>query len=75
MTAATTSAIAPIRYLTIDQVCELIPGMTRGKLASLRFKGTGGPRYYKPTPRTVLYDETDVTEWVASSGRTCTAGG
>lgn len=72
--AATAPSAAPTRYLTIDQVCELVPGMTRANLAALRFKGTG-PRYFKPTPRTVLYTEADVLAWVEASARTGTAEG
>ncbi|MBT2497138.1 helix-turn-helix domain-containing protein [Microbacterium sp. ISL-59] len=59
-------------YLTPEQVCELIPGMTKPTLAQLRFKGTG-PRYFKPTPRVVLYAHDDIEEWVRSSVRTSTA--
>lgn len=73
MTAVAPSA-APTRYLTIDQVCDLVPGMTRTNLAQLRFKGIG-PRYFKPTPRTVLYTETDVFAWIEASARTGTADG
>lgn len=72
MTAATSTA--PTRYLTADQVCELIPGMTKPLLGSLRFKGTG-PRYFKPTPKKVLYTEADVIAWVEASARTGTAEG
>lgn len=59
-------------YLTPDQVCEIIPGMTRGNLSQLRFKGIG-PTYYKPTPRVVLYDREGIEEWVRSSARNGTA--
>jgi predicted DNA-binding transcriptional regulator AlpA len=65
---------APPQYLTISQVCEIVPGMTKGILAQLRFKGTG-PRYYKPTPRVVLYREADIVEWIENSARTGTAEG
>ncbi|MGO1266914.1 MAG: helix-turn-helix transcriptional regulator [Microbacterium gubbeenense] len=65
---------APTVYLTPEQVCEIVPGMTKGNLAQLRFKGTG-PRYYKPTPRVVLYREEDIAEWIESSARTGTADG
>ncbi|QPZ39523.1 helix-turn-helix transcriptional regulator [Paramicrobacterium chengjingii] len=59
-------------FLTIDQVCKLVPGMTRSNLAALRFRGEG-PRYLKPTPKTVLYKEEDVIEWVEASARYGTA--
>lgn len=65
---------APAAYLTPEQVCEIVPGMTKANLAQLRFKGTG-PKYYKPTPRVVLYREDDIFEWIESSVRTGTADG
>ncbi|MFC7942617.1 hypothetical protein ACFUPZ_05075 [Microbacterium oxydans] len=46
--------------------------MTRNNLAQLRFKGIG-PKFYKPTPRVVLYDLESIQEWVRSSVRTGTA--
>jgi hypothetical protein len=60
------------KYLSPDQVVESVPGMTKGQLAQLRFKGTG-PRYRKPTPKTVLYLEADVIEWIENSARYGTA--
>lgn len=60
------------KYLTAEQVCELIPGMTKSNLAQLRFKG-GGPKFLKPTPRTVVYRERDVIDWLEGSERTSTA--
>lgn len=59
-------------YVTADQVCEIVPGMTRGNLAQLRFKGLG-PKFLKPTSRTVLYRYRDVIEWLEASERTSTA--
>jgi hypothetical protein len=55
-------------YLTPDQVAAMLPGVTRGKLAQLRFDGVG-PNYRKPTPKTVLYVESEVIAWVESSAR------
>ena len=43
-------------------------GLTVAALAQLRYKGTG-PRYYKPTPRTVLYKRTEVVAWVEASAQ------
>ncbi|WP_246132504.1 helix-turn-helix transcriptional regulator [Microbacterium mitrae] len=60
------------KYLTPDQVCDLIPGMTRGGLAQLRFTGKG-PVYLKPTARKVVYRESDVIAWLEASERTSTA--
>lgn len=59
-------------YLTPEQVCELVPGMTKSNLAQLRFTGRG-PKYLKPTARTVVYRELDVIEWLEASERTSTA--
>lgn len=53
-------------YLSPEQVCELIPGMTRGNLAQLRHAG-GGPVYSKPTPRVVVYARADVQAWIEAS--------
>lgn len=60
------------KYLTADQVCGLIPGMTKSNLAQLRFTGKG-PVFLKPTPRTVVYRERDVIAWLEASERTSTA--
>lgn len=60
------------RYINPDQVCELIPGMTRNHLAQLRFTGKG-PKFLKPSPRLVVYRESDVIAWLEASERTSTA--
>lgn len=60
------------KYLSPKQAAELIPGMTTTNLAQLRFTGKG-PKFLKPTPRTVVYRETDVIEWLEASERTSTA--
>lgn len=54
------------KYLSPEQVCDLIPGMTKGALAQLRYTG-GGPQYRKPTPKTVIYRESDVLAWIEAS--------
>lgn len=59
-------------YLTPDQVIQMLPGISRGQLAQMRFNGTG-PAYRKPTPKTVLYVESEVIEWVESTARRTTA--
>ncbi|AZS38190.1 hypothetical protein CVS47_02841 [Microbacterium lemovicicum] len=59
-------------YLTADQVCEIVPGMTKTGLAQLRFTGHG-PRFLKPTPRKVLYRRSDVIAWLEGSEQTSTA--
>jgi len=58
-------------YLSPDQVVALLPGISRGRLAQLRFNGTG-PRYRQPTPKTILYVESEVIEWVERSARSGT---
>jgi hypothetical protein len=59
-------------YLSPEQAAELIPGMTKNNLAQLRFTGKG-PRYLKPTPRTVVYRKADVIAWLEASERASTA--
>lgn len=60
------------RYLSPKDAAAAIPGMTVAKLSQLRFTATG-PRYFKPTPKTVLYAEADLVEWIESTARTGTA--
>ncbi|MFC5791989.1 hypothetical protein EDM22_12275 [Agromyces tardus] len=59
------------KYLKPEQVCDLIPGMTKTNLAQLRFTGKG-PKFLKPTPRTVVYRERDILEWLEASEQTIT---
>lgn len=70
----TTIAPSTTSFVTPDSVCELVPGMTKAILAQMRFKGIG-PRYYKPSPKTVVYKLDDVLEWIESTARTGTAEG
>jgi len=58
-------------WLSPDQVCEIVPGITREGLAMLRFKGTG-PRYSKPSPRKIVYSRTAIDEWLKANERTGT---
>lgn len=51
------------QYLSPDQVCALIPGMTKGNLAQLRHAG-GGPVYMRPSPRVIVYARTDIDAWL-----------
>lgn len=53
-------------FMTIDQVLELVPCMTRANLATMRYDRRG-PKFFKPTSRTVLYDRQSVLDWVKSS--------
>jgi hypothetical protein len=46
--------------------------ITETNLAQLRFRGKG-PRFLKPTPRTVLYRKSDLDAWLDASVTTSTA--
>ncbi|MGK0715028.1 helix-turn-helix transcriptional regulator [Leucobacter sp. W1153] len=70
MTATTVRVLS--QYRSPEDIAEMIPGMTTAKLAQLRFRGEG-PRYYKPTQKTVVYDVDDVAAWMESTARTGTA--
>jgi hypothetical protein len=57
------------RYLSPEQVCELVPGLTVANLKDLR-ASKKGPAHYKPTgPRghVVVYAEAEVRAWVEAS--------
>ncbi len=60
-------------YLSPEGVCELVPGMTVRKLQRLRDAGQG-PRYSKPTRKTVVYAEADVHAWVAAQMQSTKGG-
>jgi hypothetical protein len=59
-------------YLSPAQVCEMIPGMTTGNLAQLRFQSKG-PRFIKPSPKVVVYALSAIQAWLSESERTGTA--
>lgn len=59
-------------YLNPQQAAELIPGMTVSNLAQMRYLGKG-PAFLKPTPKTVVYRQSDVIAWLEASERTSTA--
>jgi predicted DNA-binding transcriptional regulator AlpA len=46
-----------------------LTGISVAALAQLRHRGTG-PRFYKPTPRIVLYKRSEVLAWVEASAQT-----
>lgn len=60
-------------YITPEEVCELVPGLSISQLAQMRYTGQSGLKFYKPTPRKVLYKRAEVLEWVEQSGRLTTA--
>ena len=56
-------------YLSPNQVCELVPGMSVANLKDLRASGKG-PEYRKPTGKRgniTLYRRSDVIAWVEQS--------
>lgn len=53
-------------WLSPSQVCEVIPGMTATLLQRMRDAGKG-PRYAKPSAKTVVYSRSDVDAWVRST--------
>lgn len=64
-------------YLKPADVVGRWPFLTIGQLAQLRFNGAAergeGPKFLKPTPRTVVYREADIIAWLEGSERTGTA--
>lgn len=57
-------------FVQPSEVVELT-GLSLSALAHLRCQGTG-PRFYKPTPRTVLYKSEEVMAWLEASAQTKT---
>lgn len=53
-------------------VVREITGLSIAALAQLRYQGRG-PRFYKPTPRTVLYKRSEVVAWVEASAQNQTS--
>lgn len=54
------------QYLTPAEVSSLTRGQVSVRnLAELRYSG-GGPRYFKPTRKTILYSRAAVTAWIES---------
>jgi predicted DNA-binding transcriptional regulator AlpA len=50
---------------------ETMTGLSVTALAQLRYQGKG-PRFYKPTPKTVLYKRSEVIAWIEASVQTST---
>lgn len=57
-------------FMQPGEVSELT-GMSIGALAQLRYNGTG-PRFYKPTPKTVLYKRSEIIAWIEDSAQSGT---
>lgn len=49
-------------FMTPAAVAALT-GISTGALAQMRYDRKG-PRYFKPTPRSVLYRRSDIVAWV-----------
>lgn len=62
----------PDRYLTSEEVCGLIPGMTESLLNAMRFRGDGPP-FIAASPRKRVYSEASVRAWLTSREMTSTA--
>ena len=63
---ARSGATEEVRWLSPAEVCEVIPGMTLTLLQRMRDAGKG-PRYAKPSPKTVVYSLADVNAYVRST--------
>lgn len=66
-----TAVIESEPYISDDEVASRMPGMTKGNLAQLRYTGKG-PKFYKPSPRVVLYKWSDVQNWIEDHAKTRT---
>lgn len=54
-------------YIHAEEVKQ-ITGLTVAALSQLRYRGIG-PRFYKPTARTVLYKRSEVIAWIEASAQ------
>lgn len=54
-------------FIHAGAVGEMV-GLSVGALAQMRYRGIG-PKFYKPTPRKVLYKRSEVIAWVEASAR------
>lgn len=57
-------------FITPAEV-SAITGLSIAALAQIRFRGTG-VRFYKPTPRVVLYKRSEVIAWIEAGVQTQT---
>lgn len=58
--------VAEQQWLSPEQVCERIPGMTLKKLEDMRHERRG-MNFYKPTQKTVVYSAAEVDEYVRAT--------
>ena len=71
-----TATVSPLRagkqnvltpvWLSPKDVCDQVPGMTEEILSERRKKNLK-PRYFKPSLKTVVYEQSDITEWIRST--------
>ncbi|MCH9276409.1 hypothetical protein JS533_009040 [Bifidobacterium amazonense] len=57
--------------MTVEETSVYVP-MSVGQLGQLRYIGRG-PKFIKPSPKTVLYRKGDVDDWLASCVQNTTA--
>ena len=60
------SVTSALVWLSPQQVIDHVPGLTLDRLRSMRTRGVG-PRFYKPTHKTVIYSAADIDAWVLGS--------
>lgn len=60
-----------LEFLSPQQLCERVPGLTVGALAKQRFRG-GGPPFRKANARVVLYVREEYVEWLETTKATQT---
>lgn len=56
----------PTDELMRPQSAATYTGYTRQTMSQWRYLGKG-PKYLKPTPRTIIYRKSDLDEWLAAS--------
>ena len=71
MTSVVEPAPIPV-FQSPEQVCDMVPGITKGQLAQWRYLGVGGPRYRK-LGKKIIYVQSEVIDWIEESVRIGTA--
>ena len=60
------------QFLSPQEVCDLIPGMSKQLLAQMRFRGDSIP-YVRVSPRKIVYRLSRVEEYLTAREQTSTA--
>lgn len=55
----------PDRYLSDEEVCAIVPGMTTDLLRQMRYRGDGPP-YIAASPKKRVYKESSLRAWLDS---------